>query len=757
MGLTKSNLWYTIVASIFVLTAAAPHKKAYIVYMGEKSHKDHNVVHAQVHSFLADTLGTLEEAQRNMIHTYKRSFTGFSAMLTDDQAAQIKRREEVVSIFPSKSHKLHTTHSWDFLNTIDSFPAQNSDPSGCEASGQDIIVGVFDSGIWPESKSFNDVGMPPIPRKWKGACQDGEQFTARNCNNKLIGARFYTNGYDASDPELQKTFIKSARDTDGHGTHTTSTAAGRIVNGISFPGGLGAGAARGGSPNSRVAAYKVCWDDCKDPDILAGFDDAIADGVDIISASIGPDPPQANYFEDAISIGAFHALQKNILVSCSAGNSGDPFTATNLSPWILTVAASSIDRRFEADVVLGNGKILQGLAVNPYDSQFFPVVLGKDLAAAGVTPANASFCHADSLDDVRTKGKIVVCQHEIPIESRGAKAAEVSRAGGAGMIDINPEVKDLAQPFVVPASLTDEAQASILRAYLNSTSSPMAKFLKTNVVLHDKPSPKVAFFSSRGPNTVTPDIIKPDITAPGLTILAAWPPIATAGAGNRSVDYNFLSGTSMACPHITGVAALLKARFPYWTAAMIKSAMMTTATLSDNTNSLIKNTFTNTPATPFDFGSGHVNPVAAQDPGLVYDISLEEYTSFACGLGPSPGALKNLTITACPPNPIASYNLNYPSIGVADLRGSLSVTRSLTNVGPAQSHYRAKVYSPPGVIVSVYPSELQFTRPLQKISFTVSLSVQQRSQDFVFGALVWSDGKHFVRSPIAVNATAIAS
>ncbi|XP_024532780.1 subtilisin-like protease SBT5.3 [Selaginella moellendorffii] len=628
-------------------------------------------------------------------------------------------REEVVSIFPSKSHKLHTTHSWDFLNTIDSFPAQNSDPSGCEASGQDIIVGVFDSGIWPESKSFNDT-------------------ISHGCQNasKLIGARFYTNGYDASDPELQKTFIKSARDTDGHGTHTASTAAGRIVNGISFPGGLGAGAARGGSPNSRVAAYKVCWDDCKDPDILAGFDDAIADGVDIISASIGPDPPQANYFEDAISIGAFHALQKNILVSCSAGNSGDPFTATNLSPWILTVAASSIDRRFEADVVLGNGKILQVIQVIE-ETQWYLVALLR------------SFCHADSLDDVKTKGKIVVCQHEIPIESRGAKAAEVSRAGGAGMIDINPEVKDLAQPFVVPASLTDEAQASILRAYLNSTSSPMAKFLKTNVVLHDKPSPKVAFFSSRGPNTVTPDIIKPDITAPGLTILAAWPPIATAGAGNRSVDYNFLSGTSMACPHITGVAALLKARFPYWTAAMIKSAMMTTGKEL--------NTFTNTPATPFDFGSGHVNPVAAQDPGLVYDISLEEYTSFACGLGPSPGALKNLTITACPPNPIASYNLNYPSIGVADLRGSLSVTRSLTNVGPAQSHYRAKVYSPPGVIVSVYPSELQFTRPLQKISFTVSLSVQQRSQDFVFGALVWSDGKHFVRSPIAVNATAIAS
>lgn len=172
-----------------------------------------------------------------------------------------------------------------------------------------------------------------------------------NCS-KIIGARYYNseNWYDTTD-------IKSPRDTDGHGTHTSSTAAGREVQGASYFG-LAEGIARGGVPNARIAVYKVCWSfGCPSADILAAFDDAIADGVDIISVSLGPEMPLP-YFHDPVAVGSYHAMRNGILTSNSAGNNGpDPYSVSNFAPWTLTVAASSIDRKFVAQVVLGNGKV----------------------------------------------------------------------------------------------------------------------------------------------------------------------------------------------------------------------------------------------------------------------------------------------------------------------------------------------------------------------------------------------------------------
>ncbi|CAK9310792.1 unnamed protein product [Citrullus colocynthis] len=212
----------------------------------------------------------------------------------------------------------------------------------------DIIVGVIDTGIWPESPSFLDRGYGPPPPKWKGSCEVSPQFS---CNNKIIGARSYrSNGqYPIND-------IKGPRDSDGHGTHTASTVAGGLVGEASMLG-LGSGTARGGVPSARIASYKVCWsDDCFDADILAAFDDAIADGVDIISLSIGPTSTR-EYFDNPFGIGAFHAMKKGILTSMSAGNEGPrPFTIRNFSPWSLSVAASTTDRKFFTGVQLGDGR-----------------------------------------------------------------------------------------------------------------------------------------------------------------------------------------------------------------------------------------------------------------------------------------------------------------------------------------------------------------------------------------------------------------
>lgn len=167
--------------------------------------------------------------------------------------------------------------------------------------------------------------------------------------SKVIGARYYHLDNYGPDPD-EPTPV----DTDGHGTHTASTAAGIAVKNSSLYG-IAKGTARGGVPSARIAMYKVCWSNgCSDMDVLAAFDDAIVDGVDVISLSLGG--ASRDFFNDSVAIGAFHAMRKGILTSCAAGNEGpDLTTVENVAPWILTVAASSIDRQFTSLIKLGNG------------------------------------------------------------------------------------------------------------------------------------------------------------------------------------------------------------------------------------------------------------------------------------------------------------------------------------------------------------------------------------------------------------------
>ncbi|XP_041994151.1 subtilisin-like serine-protease S [Salvia splendens] len=250
-------------------------------------------------------------------------------------------------------------------------------------------------GVWPESKSFNDYGLGPVPMKFKGVCSTGENFTLSNCNRKIIGARFYYQGFVAESGPLEsfnETFFLSARDSDGHGTHTASTIAGSEVPNISVFG-IGKGTVRGGATRARLAIYKACWFGfCSDADILSAMDDAVSDGVDVISMSLGPGPPQSVYFRDANSIGSFHAFQKGVVVSASAGNSFLPGTVTNAAPWILTVAASTMDREIQSNIYLGNSQLIRGFSINPFQmNNYYGLVVGSAAAAAGVPSANARY------------------------------------------------------------------------------------------------------------------------------------------------------------------------------------------------------------------------------------------------------------------------------------------------------------------------------------------------------------------------------
>ncbi|CAN1139564.1 Probable LRR receptor-like serine/threonine-protein kinase At3g47570 [Linum perenne] len=687
----------------------------YIVYMGDLPNVE------QRHSDFAHLHTNLLQ---HVTGSYGRSFNGFAAMLTKSEKDQLSGHEAVVSVFPSEKRSLHTTRSWDFVGF-----SENERRSTVES---DIVIGMLDTGIWPESESFNDEGYGPPPLSWKGGCQS-PNFT---CNNKIIGARYYR-----ANKTLNPKDLLSARDTEGHGSHTSSIAAGNLVTPASLNG-LASGTARGGVPSARIAVYKICWSDgCSDVDILAAFDDAIADGVDLISLSVGGSPLE--YFKDVIAIGAFHSMKNGILTSNSAGNTGpQPGTVTNCSPWSLSVAASTIDRKFATGVKLGNGKIYQGSSINTQTSKKHPLVYAGDVPnrKAGHNSSTSRFCSPGSLDNKHVKGKIVHCDNVI-------LGDEAIRAGAFGSSMSLSFTEDVAFNFPLPVSILTQADGTDIIDYIHSSSDPTATILKTHQH-KDATSPYVIYFSSRGPNPITSDILKPDIAAPGVNILAAWSQgtTVTGIAGDtRVVPFNIISGTSMACPHVSAAAAYVKSFHPDWSPAAIKSALMTTASLisvEDNADA------------EFAYGSGQIDPISALNPGLVYDAGEIDYVKLLCGQGYTTKQLRLVTgdHDACSGRTRGKvWDLNYPSFAMSSSSIGKPVTRVfrrfVTNVGDAKSSYKVTVHAPSGLEVKVEPNVLSFKNVGEKQQFVVKVTARL-GKDTISGSLVWSDGKHKVRSPI---------
>ncbi|URE34150.1 Peptidase inhibitor I9 [Musa troglodytarum] len=582
-----------------------------------------------------------------ILYAYDTVAHGFSARLTPAEALALERRPGVLGVVAEARYELHTTRTPEFLglDSTEGFIPQSNTTS-------DVVVGVLDTGVWPERKSYDDAGIGPVPASWKGACEEGKDFKAANvCNRKLVGARFFSKGYEARTGPINLTKeSRSPRDNDGHGTHTSSTAAGSAVPNADLLG-YAAGTARGMSTRARIAVYKVCWlGGCFGSDILAAMDKAIEDGCGVLSLSLGG---------GTIAVGAFSAMAKGVVVSCSAGNAGPgASTLSNVAPWITTVGAGTLDRDFPADVLLSNGKNYTGVSLYS----------GKPLPSSPL-------------------------------------------------------------PFIYAA---------------NPTATIAFRGTKVGV----RPSPVVAAFSSRGPSAITPGILKPDLMAPGVNILAAW-----------TGSFNIISGTSMSCPHVSGLAALLKGAHPDWSPGAIKSALMTTAYAAYPGDGGILDVATGRAATPFDFGAGHVDPPKALDPGLVYNVTTDDYLDFLCALNYTPlqiATLSRLTNYTCDRKKTYEVSdLNYPSFAVAFATASTTLkhTRTLTNVG-APGTYKATVSAPEDVKVVVEPTALTFAALGEKKNYTVTFSTSsQPSGSTAFGRLEWSDDQHVVGSPLAFSWT----
>ncbi|KAE8696440.1 Detected protein of confused Function [Hibiscus syriacus] len=570
--------------------------------------------------------------------------------------------------------------------------------------------------------------MDHVPSRWKGICTEVDAFNAIHCNRKIIGARYFTDGFT-------KLYVKvnssedyiSARDADGHGSHKASIAAGRRVKYAA-----GIGGACWAIPGKPKSDGNVCVPE----DILAAFDAAIGDGVAVLSVSIGL-PQQKSFDQDVMAIGSLHALSRNIITVCAAGNSGpNPSTLTNVAPWIITVGASSIDRRFYSPVYVGNGVEIPGYSMSQNTRNvMYPLVYASDAALPGVSTDSAGYCLAGSLDPFKVNGKIVVCFTGSGLNID--KGIEVSKAGGVGMILAN--------------SKSDRLRAVQILQYIYSTMYPTATIMP--VQSQTFKAPLVAPFSSRGPNHIDPYILKPDIIAPGFQILAAWSLASSPTKlpyDQRHVKYNIFSGTSMACPHVSGVVTLLRAVHPDWSISAIKSAVMTTATLTDNSNNTIEDFRTNNAANPFDFGTGNFRPVLAADPGLVYDASYEDYLLYLCAV--SPGLLSKENLRSFCPSQAYSLDLNYPSVVVANLYDPVTVSRTVTNACNCQSKYTASWYLPAGIGIIVNPDVLYFDYIGQKQKFTVTFFRTDNSvtNQYVYGWFMWNDGLHYVRSVFAV-------
>ncbi|KAF8410173.1 hypothetical protein HHK36_002695 [Tetracentron sinense] len=739
-------------------------KKTYIVHMAKSEMPDSFTEHL---NWYDSSLKSVSESAE-MLYSYNNVIHGFATQLTAEEAESLEAQPGILSVLPQVRYELHTTRTPEFLGLGKSdglIPASNS--------MSDVIVGVLDTGVWPESKSFNDMGLGPVPISWKGECEVGKNFNASICNRKLIGARFFSKGYEATlGPIDESSESRSPRDDDGHGTHTSTTAAGSVVEAASLFG-YAYGSARGMAPGARVAIYKVCWlGGCFSADILEAMDKAIDDGVNILSMSLGGGI--SDYFRDSVAIGAFTAMERGILVSCSAGNAGpSSYSLSNLAPWITTVGAGTLDRDFPAYVSLGNGKNFSGVSL--YSGKRLPDSLLSFVYAGNASNAtNGNLCMTGTLIPEKVAGKIVLCDRGL--NARVQKGAVVKEAGGAGMVLANTAANGeelVADAHLLPATTVGQKSGELIKNYLFSDPNPTATIVFGGTKVGVQPSPVVAAFSSRGPNSITAEILKPDLIAPGVNILAGWSgKVGPSGLSvdNRRVDFNIISGTSMSCPHVSGLAALLKAAHFDWSPAAIRSSLMTTAYTTYKTGEKIQDVATGKPSTPFDHGAGHVDPVSALNPGLVYDITADDYLDFLCALNYTSAQISNLSkkkFTCDSSKKYSITDLNYPSFAVpletaqsvagGGGGGGTSVvkyTRTLTNVD-SPATYKVTVSSETeSVKISVVPESLSFSEVNEKKSYTVTFTASSApSGTTSFGRIVWSDGKHMVGSPIAFSWT----
>lgn len=693
------------------------------------------------------------------------TMNGFIADLSAEQALELARDSRVSQIFPDEIQQIQASPANEYLD-LEGLWEQ---VGGVDEAGAGVVVGVLDTGIAPENPLFagDPLGTTPGAEpylsggeiifekgdgsQFTGVCQTGAQFTAADCSTKIVGARYYVDGFGAAsigtETQVPGEYL-SPRDGDGHGSHTASTAAGNAEVPVTSPGGADLGTMSGVAPEARIAAYKVCWsgpdpastddDGCATSDSVQAIEQATIDGVDVINFSIGGGAATSVVTADDIAF--LGAAAAGVFVSVSAGNSGPgASTLDHGAPWYTTVAAASVPN-YEATVVLpGEVRIPGGSVTVPMgegaETISGPFVYAGDIPAAGVDAADAALCQIDTLDPAQAAGKIVLCDRGV--NARAEKSQVVADAGGIGVVLVNvtPGSIDLDDHAVPTIHVDAEYRDELLAAADGTT---VITFEPGNTSGIETVAPVVAGFSSRGPVMAEgSDVLKPDVAAPGVGIIAAGP-----NPADGQPSFELLSGTSMAAPHVAGLGAIYLGAHPNASPAEVKSALMTTATDTRNLDGTVS-------TDPWAQGAGFVNTQSMLDAGLIYEADTTDWFGYLRGLG---YGLPDEWVGS----PIDASDLNQASIAIGSLAGTQTVTRTVTALEPGV--YTPSVDDVPGIDVEVSPATLAFTEAGQSLDYTVTFTTAGAALGaWSSGFLTWTSAEHTVRSPIAVQPVAVAA
>jgi hypothetical protein len=694
------------------LAATAPraYGKRVLDIRSERSQAYLQYLNARQSAFLNSMTQTLGHTAK--IHfKFRFAFNGFALRLTPAQAVRVASLPDVRYVRPDRAFRLaggavpipggsantSSSRAWIGADSVWALPTFTTPGGYQDTEGEGIVVADLDTGINALNSSFADRGLdnyaitnPLGSGNYLGVCNSANTILLQSntydssfpCNDKLIGAYTYTRylANPSNDPN-------SPEDSEGHGSHTASTIAGDFtsatINGVTLP-------LSGVAPHANIIAYDVCdpTDLCYESASVAAIDQAILDQSTLEQAdptgfkgmvmnfSIGgSDDP----YNDPVDYAFLAAESAGIFVSAAAGNGGpgggntvaQQYPVSHLAPWITTVGAATDD----SDYVNG----LQGFSggtgapTGPLTGTGFTQGYGPAqivyagnypyTAAEDPTPTyslqqDAAECLLSFATSTFPSGAIVVCDRGDIARVQKAINVQAGSAGGFVLADAASDGTDLENDaYAIPGVQLTYNDGKTLETWLNANigTTLTATIAGVTVQTNSATADQVAGFSSRGPvNSVYDDILKPDLIAPGVNILAAYDDpkfdsFSPASTTSAPENFTFLDGTSMATPHDTGAAALLKEFHSSWDPMEIKSALMSTAisaNLGDQCSVSGDCTVTTSSSpSPQVRGAGRISLRDAARAGFVLDESQADFNNAYPGQGGDPSAL-NLTSLA---------------------------------------------------------------------------------------------------------------